>query len=119
MRSVRRNAVKALTDAGFTEAVQRRGGHRALIGPGFCAEHRDGHAKIMISYIGGDGQVARSQEAQIHLSAYAAVLVAAAFTVDRISGAYPCLSISRNAVAANPRYRPHETEAVIGHVCGL
>ena len=83
---------KVLADAGFAPAARGQDDHRDFVGPGFCTQ-RQGD-KIMVGYIGPDGEAARGEEARTHLSAYAAVLAAAGFTIDRISGAYPCLSIS-------------------------
>ena len=92
MHNARRIVEKALTDAGFAPAPRDRDDHRGFVGPGFCAQRRGD--KVMVGYVGADVGAAHGEEARTHLSAYAATLVAAGFTVDRVSGAYPCLSIS-------------------------
>ena len=92
MHNARKIVEKALVDAGFEPAARAQDDHAGFAGPGFCTQ-RWGN-KILVGYIGPDGEAAGGEEARTHLSAYAAVLAGAGFAVDRVSGAYPCLSIS-------------------------
>lgn len=89
MCSISKRVEGILCAVGFARAESA--GRGAFTGPGFCTR-REGEI-LLIGYVGAD-DVVPAEEVQRRLSAYAAVLLAEGFRVDRVSGAYHCLRVT-------------------------